>query len=54
MWDELTDDEIAAEMLAASARIDAAHHALMSLAREQNRRWAVANRTDGAKEERNA
>ncbi|GAB6857327.1 hypothetical protein [Microbacterium xylanilyticum] len=48
MWDELTDEELAAEMLAASARIDAAHHTLMSLAREQNRRCSsklMPNRT---------
>lgn len=51
MWDELSDEEIEREMLAASARIEAAQHTLQSLMREKARRWEQGtDRTNGSRD----
>lgn len=47
MWEQLTDEQIDAEIIAAAARIDAAQHTIQSLTRERVRRAMGADQSIG-------
>lgn len=46
MWEQLTDEQLDAEIIAAEARIDAAQHTRASLVRERARRVRQAHAVD--------